>query len=654
MLGRWFKRLHILLLLALTVNVAAAAELSLEDFFRHAEFGDAAISPTGQYLAVSVPEEGNRNLAILDISDPQSMAVTAAFSLRGGESPVGVTWVSDERLVFQTTIQQGVLEEPRLTGRVYGINADGGNRRQLFGQVDGGIIFRQMSIIDYLPDEPDWILIQHWAHDRLKPYAERLNVNNGRTQRGVGRSPLDRGGLLADHNHEVRFAYGQNDDMEPEFAWRPTVDSEWQRFSNDFSSSIRPLAFNSDGNSVYFSSRESGKLGIYEVNLETGEYAPVVSHERVELDSGPMVPLSGVKWSKDGSELLAARFMDGKPQWHVLNEEAQEVQWLRSLEGTFGNHYVHIHNWTRDGKYAMVSVRSDVAPAEYFLLNTEGPELRFIAAAQSWIDPQALSPMQPISFTARDGKELDGYLTLPKDAPEGEPVPMVVYVHGGPHGPRDRWGYDNWVQMFAYHGFGVLQINFRGSGGYGREFEEAGYQKWGAEMQDDITDGTLWAMEQGYADKERTCIAGGSYGGFATLSGITREPDLYACAWAFVGVFDLPLLKEEGNVPGSEAGRRYLDRVLGTDEDILIERSPTTHVANIRTPLFISHGAEDRQAHVGQYHLLKERLDEAEISYEEMLVEGEGHGFYRVENNVQMMERVLQFMKAHTQADDIN
>lgn len=624
---------------------AVSQEIPLADFFKHAEFGDVAISPDGRYLAVSVPEEDRRNLAIIDITEPGQLKITAGFKMRGGESPIGVHWVTNERLIFQSMLEVGALERPQPTGRVFAINADGSNRRQLFGTQAGSMVGRTMSIVSYLASEPDWVLIQHWAHDRPKPIAQRMHIDDGRLGKRIS-SPLNQGGLLADQNDQVRFAYGSDDDGIPQFSWRPNEDSKWRTFKNDFGTYISPIAFNPDGSGVYFSSQEIGKLGVYEITLATGEVTPVLQSERVEVDTMGGNPYV---WDASASNLLAARFMDGKPEWRSVQEDAFEIKWLRQLEAMYDGFYVNIFNWTADGKRALLSVSGDVAEPEYFLLDTETPELRFIASAKPWLDPSQMAPMQPISFEARDGLELHGYLTMPLEHTADKPSPFVVYVHGGPHGPRDRWGFDRMAQLFAYHGFGVLQINYRGSGGYSRAFEEMGYGEWHGKMQDDITDGTLWAMEQGFADKERTCIAGASYGGFATLSGITREPELYACAWAFVGVYDLPLMKEEGNIPSFEAGRRYLDRVLGTDKDVLLARSPSNHVEKIITPLFISHGAEDKQAHFGQYHLLRERLDQANVPYEHMFVEGEGHGFYKVENNVAMMERVLAFMKKHTE-----
>ncbi|RTE85578.1 MULTISPECIES: S9 family peptidase [Gammaproteobacteria] len=642
---QFLVRVTIVLAMLVVSRASYAQEIPLENFFKEAEFSSVAISPTGKYIAVSTPGEDRRNLAVIDMSDPANLKVTAAFNMRGGESPIGLRWVTEERLLFESMIQIGALERPQGTGRVYAINADGSERNQLFGTQAGSYVGRQMSIMSYMEDEPEWVLIQHWAHDNPRPVAQRMNINDGRLGMRTT-SPLERGGLLADQQDRVRFAYGQNDRDKPVFSWRASEDSEWIEFENEFGQ-ISPIAFTESGTSIYFYSRESDRLGVYEIDLLTQQISPVAEHDRVELDT--QLGLSPFIFDNEGNDLLAVRFMDGIPEWVAVDQDAFEVQWLRQLENMYQDYYVHIHNWTEDGKQALVSVRSASTPPDFFILDTETPELRFFASATPWLDPSQMASVQPISFNARDGQEIHGYMTLPNDYVEGESIPFVVYVHGGPHGPRDSWSYESFVQVFAHHGFGVLQVNYRGSGGYGVDFEEMGYREWYGKMQDDVTDGTLWAMEQGYADEERTCIAGASYGGFATLAGITKEPDLYACAWAFVGVYDLPLMKEEGNIPSFAAGRRYLDRVLGTDQEELIARSPTTHVGKITTPLFVSHGAEDTQAHFGQYHLLLERLDEEGIPYESLFVEGEGHGFYKVENNVMQMERVLEFMKEHTE-----
>lgn len=630
-------------LLCFFTSASAGDDIPLADYFKHAEFDNASLSPTGDYLAVSVPAGHQRNLAILDISDPSTLNVTTAFGLRGNESPADIRWVSDERLIFTTRIQDGPAAPVQITGRIYAVNADGGLRQQIFGTQPGSFVFRQMDVLSYLPDEPDWILIQHWAHDRPRPIAERINVRRDRNNR-VATSPLNRGQLMVDQDNRVRFAMGRTDSGESQLAWRASEDDEWQNFSNELSDFMQPIAFDDSGDHVFFSVPDQDRMGIYKLELASGEYEQVLSSENVQVEGA-----QALKFSADQQRLLGARFMDGIPEWQTMDDDAHEVQWLRQLEAMFEGNLVNINNWTRDGKRAVVSISSDIAPAEYFLLDTEGPELRFLAASRPWIDPQQMQPMQPVSLQARDGLELHGYKTMPVGYEEGDAVPFIVWVHGGPHGIRDNWQFYSRAQMFANHGFGVLQINYRGSGGYGREFERAGYREWGRKMQHDITDATHWVIDQGYADEDRVCLGGASYGGYATLSGITTEPDLYACAFAFVGVYDLELMKSVGNVPSFEAGRRYLDMVLGSDEEELKERSPTNYVENIRTPLFIAHGEEDRQAHVDNYHLLRERLDEAGIEYEHLLVADEGHGFYEVENNVMMFERVLAFMKEHTE-----
>lgn len=224
---------------------------------------------------------------------------------------------------------------------------------------------------------------------------------------------------------------------------------------------------------------------------------------------------------------------------------------------------------------------------------------------------------------------------------------MVVMPHGGPHGPYDEWGYDPDVQLLASNGYAVLQVNFRGSGGYGQDFEAMGYQKWGREMQDDITDATLWAINERIADPDRICIAGASYGGYASLMAVVREPDLYQCAIPIAGVYSLPMMRKKGDYRRNRrASNVFLDDYLGRDEDDLIARSPAYHVDQIKADLFFIHGTEDVRVPIDQAEFVRDQLDDAGISYEWM-ERDEGHGFTQLENRRDMYEAILMFLDQH-------
>ena len=197
--------------------------------------------------------------------------------------------------------------------------------------------------------------------------------------------------------------------------------------------------------------------------------------------------------------------------------------------------------------------------------------------------------------------------------------------------------------MLASRGYSVLQVNFRGSGGYGRAFESSGYGEWGASMQDDLTDATLWAIKEGFTEAGKVCISGASYGGYAAMMGAVREPDLYACVVAYAGVYDLKLMFEKGDIPSRESGLVFLRKVIGEDEEVLRQRSPVYNLDKVKAPIFIVHGKEDRRVDIEHAYRLRKGLEELGKPYEWLVKPKEGHGFYKPENQLEYFERILAF-----------
>ena len=254
-----------------------------------------------------------------------------------------------------------------------------------------------------------------------------------------------------------------------------------------------------------------------------------------------------------------------------------------------------------------------------------------------------LSKVEPVEFIARDGLKIRGFLTTPKGAEEKR-LPMVVVVHGGPHGVYDRYEFDWETQLFASRGYAVLQVNYRGSGGRGREFQGAGYGCWGREMQDDITDGVRWAIGDGVADPQRICIYGGSYGAYAALTGAFREPDLYRCAIGMAGVYDLQLMFEKGDIQSVERGLNYLRKAVGTDDEELKRRSPVYNAEKIRAKVLLLHGKLDERAPFEHAKRMREALEKAGNPPEWSTEWGEGHGFFDEANRAAAYRRILEFL----------
>lgn len=631
-----FKKIAGFMLCCIAFSAAAKEPLPLEVFMKHAEINSMQISPTGDYLAATAPKGDRTGIIILDLREYPEIGVLSSMALGEEEHATGLRWASDDRLVFTSNSQSGDLSQPRPTGRLWATDADGGRQMQIYGPREGGTP-RFAQMIHRLPEDPRRILVSEWSWDRQKPHALLVDLDRYQRTSRVTISPLERGGLVADQQGNVKFAFGTDEDMNQKFAWRPDNDSEWQTFENPFEADIEPWGAAADGDHFYVKSRDKERMGVYKVELSTGSVQPLLVDSEVEA-------LSPI-WDAERTELIGAVFNTGIPEPRFVDEQHPTAQIWRSLMQALPGYMINISRFTEDGDLAIVQLYSDTEPGVFMLLDVENMALNELAPVMSWVPAARLAKKQPFQFEARDGLTLHGLLTIPPEVDEPKDLPMIVEIHGGPHGPFDRWGWNPVTQAFASRGYLVLQVNFRGSGGYGYQFEHDAYGQWGAEMQDDITDATQWAIDQGYADAERICISGGSYGGYSALMGVVREPDLYQCAFGFVGVYDLELAKEEGNIPSTEAGRRYLDRALGTDVEVLRERSPINHVEKIKADLFIAHGAEDRQAHYGQYHALIEALERANIPHQKLFVEGEGHGFYEVDNRVKLYGQALEFFE---------
>lgn len=632
----------------LGVQVGAVAAPPLEDMVREAEFTGVSLSPDGRHIALATPVEERTCLTVLNIEDTRQASVVLKSCPPGGESvtDTGLLWANNERILFRTTLQSGNLAPPVWTGRIFAINIDGKNGRQIHGPVLGAVnfVYTHVSIIDMLRDDPEHILVStvtYATSERLNPRVEILNVYDGRSSVVVD-SPLARGYVLTDHQSRVRFATGESVDGKQHFAWRPDEQSDWIEFRSPFESEILPLSFTADQQGILVSSRQEGELGVWRIDLETGERRHLLANDRSEMRRAI--------YDAEDTELIGARFEPDYPVYEFIDPEHEDAVLWRRVMAAFPGRQVSIDGFTRDRSRAVVSVTGDREPTVWYLMNTENMQLRFLVASQPWIDPGQLSAREPFRISARDGLELTGYLTLPPDGRDAG-LPAVMVVHGGPHGIYDTWAYDLEAQLLASRGYAVVQLNFRGSGGYGQQFEHAGYRKWGTAMQDDVTDATRWLIAEGIADPERICIYGASYGGYAVLAGITREPDLYACAFTYVGVYDLEMMYRRGDIPGRVEGRSFLERVLGdrrADAADIAARSPVNHVANIKTPLYVAHGHKDERVPMTQFNALTRALDRAGIPHETLVFRNEGHSLSDPDNRVKYYRELLAFLDKHT------
>ncbi|MGH8027188.1 MAG: alpha/beta hydrolase family protein, partial [Pseudoxanthomonas sp.] len=289
----------------------------------------------------------------------------------------------------------------------------------------------------------------------------------------------------------------------------------------------------------------------------------------------------------------------------------------------------------------VVRTWSDTSPGDYYLYDTEDRRADLIFSQRSWFDSERMAPLRAIELKARDGLTLRGYLTVPKGA-EAKNLPMVVVPHGGPYGVFDEWGFDDEAQMLSQAGYAVLRINFRGSGNHGRRFLNAGAREWGLKMQDDVTDATRWAIEQKIADPGRICIYGASYGGYAALAGVSKEPDLYRCAVGYVGVYDLTMMHRVESRE-STSMRNWTADWLG-QRDSLAAVSPTNTAARIKAPVFLAAGGEDETAPIAHSKRMAKALKASGVAVETLYFDTEGHGFYTEPHRREFYTKLLDFL----------
>jgi len=321
----------------------------------------------------------------------------------------------------------------------------------------------------------------------------------------------------------------------------------------------------------------------------------------------------------------------------------------KTLSASFKNQFMSITSHTDNNNLFLLRVRSDINPGAYYLYNNEKRNIKYLTSSKPEVDIKKMAKVEPFVLTARDGLQMYGQITIPNNVKQKD-LPLVVYPHGGPYGVADRWGWDRRAQVLASRGYLVLQLNFRGSGGYGEDFQDAGDEEWGAKMQDDITDATHWAINNGLADPERICIHGASYGGYASMQGVVKEPDLYKCSIPDAGVYEMAhqwdVADSFKGYKGSARKKQYMKKSIGGYSNVE-ERSPVYHVDKLKAALLIVHGGADVRVPISNAYLLEEKLKEAGKPYKTLYKDKEGHGFTQLENRIEFYETMLDFLDEH-------
>ena len=635
-----------------TTLQASAATPSVEDFVKHPAFSSAKISPTGEYLALTVDQGEQDILTVMRTSDLKIIKVN---QLPDKKSIGSFYWVSPDRLMFNAVKKMGGYAQPFSTGEWYAVNADGSQARPLiyYGTRDatqrGKTVGRErFSLLDTLRDDDQNVIMQVTSprsSEGVGTEVVRMDTVSGR-RTSLGRAPKENCSIALDAEKQPRFAVcSSSKNEEGEFDERTELyrrdDKSWTLVNASKSDGKHLSVITTTANGTVYAKQSDGKApaAIGTLDTATGTFKP--------LFQDPVADVSDYIWSTDETTLIGAVTEAGAPAVKLIDETHPDAEIYASLASAFEGQLVDFSSQTRDGKKIVVSVRSDSNPGELYLYDRDTGKARFLMSSRPQLDKSQMATVKPFKFTARDGKDIHGYLTLPHGS-DGKNLPMIVNPHGGPIGPRDNWGFNGETQLLASRGYAVLQVNYRGSGGYGKAFQDAGHQQWGQAIQNDIIDATQWAIKQGHADKDRICIYGGSFGGYSSLMAPIRAPGMFKCTFGYVGVYDIDMMFKKGDIPESESGQRFLRRTHGTDTKTWAENSPARRASEVKIPVYLAAGARDVRTPPEQTELMNKALIAAGNPPEGMIIQsGEMHGFYNVENRVNLYSEMLKFFGRH-------
>lgn len=614
------------LLLIMSILSSAPADQSpppiipLRDFFRNPQTTGYELSPSGNQIGFLKPVDSRLNIFVQGKSGGDAKQITQVKD----RDIRSFFWKGDKYLLFLK--DNGGDENFHL----YVTQSDGTGLRDLT-PFDGV----RADVIDDLEDHPTDLLVALNKRNKEVFDAYRLNVETGDLKL-VAENPGNIASWETDHDGNIRVAT-TTDGVNTSLLYRKTESDPWKTvITTNFKESFTPQFFTFDNKALYgVSNIGRDKAAVVEFDPETGQETQVLFEQ-------PDVDVSGLNYSKKRKVITTASYTSWKEERKFFDPVAEAL--YKTLTGKLPGYDIYIVSENKEEDTFIVRTITDRSLGAFYLYDSKSGELTKIADRNPWLKEDELAEMKPVEYAVRDGLTIHGYLTLPKGKPSKN-LPIVVNPHGGPWA-RDDWGFNPEVQFLANRGFGVLQMNFRGSTGYGRKFWEAGFRQWGQSMQDDITDGVKWLVDQGIADPKRVAIYGGSYGGYAVLAGLTRTPDLYAAGVDYVGVSNLFTFMK--TVP--PYWKPFLDmmyEMVGNpdkDQALFQENSPALNADKIKTPLFVAQGAKDPRVNINESNQIVDALKKRGIAVEYMVKQDEGHGFHNEENRFSFYEAMEQFL----------
>lgn len=610
-----------------TTALVPPPTIPMKEFFKNPEKAGFSMSRNGEYIGYLAPWKNRMNIFVQKVGSTEATQVTMDTIRDVG----GFFWKGD-RILYSRDING---DENYI---VFSASMDGKDVKAL--TPEKGVVAGILDDLDQVPGMEQNVMVQMNDRDArvFDPYL--INIVTGERKAMYDNSKDNYESWITDHNGVIRMAT-KTDGVNTTIFYRADEKQPFTPYmTTGFKDTWSPQMFTFDNKNLYVNHNLNGrdKTAIVEWDLEGKKEIKLIA-ENADYDMG------SVSYSKKRKVLTMATWTGAKSERMFLDKQTED-RYAKLAPKFEGREYWFYGADTSETKF-LVWAGNDRDPGTYYTYDSATDELKELARPRPWIDPAQMAAMEPISYTSRDGLTIHGYLTLPVGR-EAKNLPLVVNPHGGPWA-RDEWGFNPEVQLLANRGYAVLQMNFRGSTGYGRKHWEASFKQWGKNMQNDITDGVEWLVKSGKVDPKRVAIYGASYGGYATLAGITYTPDLYAAAVDYVGVSDLFTFQR--SIPPYWAPfKSMMYEMVGDpvkDSLLLDEASPARHADKIKTPLFIAQGANDPRVVKAESDQMVEALKKHGVEVEYMVKDNEGHGFQNEENRFDFYSAMEKFLDKH-------
>ena len=617
----------------------------------------SAFSILPEYTSTTLSPNGNKIAYVQNFSSPEEIAVLRTFNTKTNEVKLLLSsdnkkvkinwfkWANNDVLIVSASYESRRRSLLYYQTRMYSVDTTDDKpelkimlrqRASSSIKIGGYVSQYQDRVIDFLPNDPDHVLVEVDFDVPQEPSVYKVNVYTARKSR-IEKGKRNIRNWYTDQQHQVRIGRARNYDTgKITYYHRLTEDSDFSELLSYTSFEDKPISvrgFGLDPNILYISQYKGDKLALYKMNISTKETTLMLAHD--DYDVGGNLIYSTI--TKEAIGVVDAHSPFGKYYFADI-----DYNFHRALDNALPDTDNFITSFSEDESVYILYTESDSSAGQYLLGNRKNNTLDYLFSAYPELDFIDLPEHESMQYTTRDGLEIEAIVTLPKFGKA--PYPTVIHPHGGP-GARDYEGFDPWVSYMSSKGYAVVRPNFRGSTGYGYEFAQAQMQGWGLEMQDDISDATTHLIKEGIIDPTKVCIFGASYGGYAAFMATTKTPDLYTCAVSFAGVSDLRDL--------ASSQKRYLggdlvaEKQLGDDRDDLLLRSPITHVKNIKTPLLIMHGTEDRSVSVKQSRDFVDELKDENKTHKYVEFEYGDHYLSIAQNRRVFFEELDAFFTQH-------